>query len=149
MRTHCFAVCVSLCSLVLLSGCGKPPLVSVKGNVKFKNKPVAHCKVVFFPAVSQFDPDRHGMGFGVTDEQGNFEIQHPQGEKGIYPGDYKVSFVLWVDSKGKVLPPDTKPSEVPGGVKNLFPAVYEAPSTTPEQVSVPSSGLTKDFSISG
>lgn len=149
MRFHRVAVGLLLLSFVALPGCGKPSLVSVKGNVKFKNKPVAHCKVVFFPNVSQFDPDRHGMGFGVTDENGNFEIQHPQGEKGIWPGSYKVSFVLWVDSKGKVMPADVKPSEVPGGVKNLFPPEYEAPSTTPIEVTVSSSGLTKDFDIPG
>jgi hypothetical protein len=84
----------------------------------------------------------------VTDAEGRFTIQHPQGEKGIWSGTYKVTFTLWVDRNGKPLPMETKPSEVEGGVKNLFPLEYEAPSTTPESVSVGSGENNFEFSIS-
>jgi hypothetical protein len=83
-----------------------------------------------------FDSNRHGFGFGVTDEKGHYTIQHPQGDQGIWAGDYKVTFVAWVDASGKSLGIDTKPSEVEGGVINRFPLIYEAPSTTTERVKV-------------
>jgi hypothetical protein len=134
-------------TVMLTTGCGKPTPVTAKGIVKLNGKPQANVKVLFYPDVTQFDPERHGSGFAITDAEGNYDIQSPSGEKGIWPGNYKVSFVLWVDSKGNVVPADAKPSEVPGGVKNLFPAQYEAPSTTPETVIVTGSGLTKDFDI--
>jgi arylsulfatase A len=41
------------------------------------------------------------------------------------------TLVAWVNKAGETLPPDIKPSEVEGGVKNVFPDAYEAPSTTP------------------
>jgi hypothetical protein len=137
--------------VTMLAGCGKPQMVSVKGTVKLDGKPVEHCKVGLFPDLSdpsQFNPEKHGFGYGMTDKNGQFEIQHPQGEKGIWPGSYKVTFVAWVDSKGKPISPTDKPSEVPGGVKNLVPVIYEQLSTTPETVSVPGNGLTKEFNLS-
>jgi hypothetical protein len=133
---------------LLPSGCGKPPMVSVKGVVTYNGKPLKGCEVGLFPAVENFDPNKHGYGFGITDENGNFEIQHPNGEKGIYPGEYRVTFVAWVDSKGNPIPPDAKPSEYPGGVKNLLPSKYESLADTPERVTVPRSGLEKSFDLS-
>jgi hypothetical protein len=122
--------------LLICIGCGKPPMRSVEGTVKLNGMPVANCKVGFFPDTETFNPDRHGFGFGVTDEQGHYIIQHPQGEEGIWAGNYKVTFVAWVDQTGKSLGVEIKPSEVEGGVINRFPEIYEAPSTTPERVTV-------------
>ncbi len=132
---------------VLIAGCGKPPMVTVKGTVNLDRKPLKGCKVAFFPAVDNFDPKKHGYGFGITDENGNFEIQHPNGEQGIFPGRYRVTFVAWVNSKGQPIPPDAKPSEVPGGVKNLLPPKYESLADTPEIVEVGRDGLMKTFDL--
>lgn len=130
-----------------LAGCGSSSPVEVKGTVTFNGKPAAGCKVCFFPDTDQMDPEVHGYGYGITDQSGAFTIKHPNGTDGIKPGSYKVIFVAWVDSKGKPAPPDAKPSEYPGGLKNLFPEKYESPRSTPESVTVPSGGLQKDFAI--
>ena len=118
------------------AGCGKPPMHQVQGTVLLGGKPIKGCKVGFFPDAAAFDPNRHGFGFGITDAAGHYLIQHPQGESGIWAGAYKVILVAWVNKAGEPLPPDIKPSEVEGGVRNLFPAIYEAPSTTPERAVV-------------
>jgi len=118
------------------AGCGKPPMHQVQGTVLLGGKPVKGCKVGFFPDAPQFDPNRHGFGFGITDPEGRYVIQHPQGEAGIWAGNYKVTLVAWVNKAGETLPPDIKPSEVEGGVKNVFPDAFEAPSTTPERAVV-------------
>ncbi len=123
-------------SLLFVLGCGKPPMQSVEGTVKLDGKPIGNCKIGFFPDVEIFDTNKHGFGFGITDEKGKFTIQHPQGDLGIWAGNYKVTFVAWVNSAGEPLAVDTKPSEVEGGVINLFPDIYEAPSSTPERVTV-------------
>lgn len=140
---------LGLCFIGLLAvtGCGKPPMMSVSGTVKLNGKAVPNCKVGFFPDSETFNPDRHGFGFGVTDTEGRFEIQHPQGEKGIWAGKYKVTFVAWVTSSGKSVPADSKPSEVEGGVKNLFPDFYEEPSRTTERAVVTNGANVFDFNI--
>lgn len=117
-------------------GCGKPPMLAVSGKVTLDGKPVPNCKVGFFPDAESFNPDIHGFGFGITDPEGRFEIQHPQGDKGIWPGKYKVTFVAWTDANGNPVPAESKPSEVEGGVKNLFPASYEEPSLSTEKAVV-------------
>ncbi len=149
MRINSWAVCVVLAFAQFATiGCGPPPMQSVQGTVTLDGQPVGNCKVGFFPDVAQFNPDRHGFGFGVTDDQGKFTVQHPQGDKGIWAGKYKVTLVAWVDKAGKSLGIDTKPSEVPGGVHNRFPDKYEAPSTTPEKVTVGSGENVFEFNIS-
>lgn len=133
-RTGALALLCVVAALVV--GCGKPPMHQVQGTVRLGGKPVKGCKVGFFPDAPQFDPTRHGFGFGITDPEGHYVIQHPQGEAGIWAGNYKVTLVAWVNKAGETLPPDIKPSEVEGGVKNLFPDAFEAPSTTPERAVV-------------
>ena len=128
-------------------GCGKPPMQTVTGVVQLDGKPLPNCKVAFYPDVEQFNPDRHGVGYGMSDADGKFTIQHPQGEAGIWAGKYKVMFEAWVDSKGNALPPTAKPSEVPGGVKNLLPDEYRSPSSTPETATVKSGANEFTFNI--
>ena len=133
--------------VVVPLGCGKPPMMSVSGKVTLDGKAVSNCKVGFFPDTETFNPDRHGFGFGVTDPQGHFEIQHPQGEKGIWAGNYKVTFVAWVDALGNPVPAESKPSEVEGGVKNLFPDFFEEPSRTTEKAVVKNGENIFDFNV--
>lgn len=119
-----------------LAGCGKPPMIGVHGTVRLDGKPVEGCKVGLFPDVTQFNPDRHGFGFGITGGDGTYTIVHPQGEGGIWPGDYKVTLVAWVDRNGDPVAAEMKPSEVPGGVRNRFADKYEASDMTPLRVTV-------------
>ncbi len=139
------ALCIAT-GLLFLRGC-TPTMQSVSGNVMLDGKPVGNCKIGFFPDVELFDSNRHGFGFGVSDADGNFTIQHPQGEKGIWAGKYKVTFVAWIDKSGRSLGIETKPSEVPGGVHNRFPEIYEAPSTTTEKAVVKSGENVFKFDI--
>jgi len=141
-----FKLLVALLMLLTFAGC-KPPMRSVVGTVLLDGEPIGNCKVGFFPDTTEFNPDRHGFGFRMTDEKGDFKIQHPQGEEGIWAGKYKVTFVAWVNNAGKSLPMDIKPSEVSGGVKNRFPDKYEAPSTSPESVTVTSGENVFKFDI--
>ena len=60
---------MGLLTVSLVTGCGKPPMRQVTGTVSLNGKLVEHCKVGFFPDVVEFNPDRHGFGFGVTDAE--------------------------------------------------------------------------------
>lgn len=126
--------------VLVILGCGKRPMHNVEGKIRLAGKPVVGCKVGFFPDVDRFNPEWHGFGFGVTGSDGRYAIQHPQGEAGILAGRYKVTLVAWVNAAGEVVAADVKPSEVEGGVRNIFPVEYESPSTTPARADVRNGG---------
>lgn len=140
--------CMFMVAFVFICGCGTPPFQPISGMVTLDGKPLPHCKVGFFPDVTEFKPDTHGFAFGMSNEKGEYEAQHPKGDKGIYAGKYKVFFEAWVDKKGNPISPESKPSEVPGGVKNCVPAKYESPETTPITASVGSGGGKFNFDLS-
>ena len=144
------SACAFLFILFFVVGCGKPPMLSVSGTVKLNGRAVPSCKVGFFPDLPDtvaFNPDYHGFGSGITDKEGHFELAHPQGVKGIWAGKYKVTFEAWVTKKGEAVPADAKPSEVEGGVKNLFPDFFAEPSLTTEKAVVKEGANVFDFSI--
>ena len=139
-----------LMMIFFVVGCGKPPMQTVSGSVKLDGKAVSNCKVGFFPDLPDtvvFNPDHHGFGAAITDKEGHFEIAHPQGNKGIWAGKYKVTFEAWVTKKGASVPADSKPSEVEGGVKNLFPDLFAEPSRTTEKAVVKEGANVFDFNI--
>jgi len=130
-------------------GCSsKPPLVAVKGTVKLDGKAVAHAHVCFWPEEEGGDPVKKGYGMSITDENGRFVIKDMYGTEGLFPGKYKVTFSLYVDSKGNPIPPNSKANEVYGGAKDIMPKDLQDPRTTPERAEVPRGGLEKDFDLS-
>lgn len=134
--------------VLLVAGCsGAPPMVPVTGLVTLNGKPIENCQVCFFPEDESIDPNKAGYGLAYTDADGKYEIANPQGDKGIFPGRYKVVLNFYTNREGKPLPKTAKPSETPGGFVNQMPKPYHDPKTTPETVEVPRGGCTRDFKI--
>jgi 5-hydroxyisourate hydrolase-like protein (transthyretin family) len=120
-----------------LTGCGAPAMVAVKVKVTHDGKPVDNCKVGFVQDVESFDPKSHGYGYGNTDKDGVCEIAHPMtGEKGLYPGTYKVTFEAWKNRRGQSVPPTEKPSEVEGEVFDRLPQALKSIGSTTERLTV-------------
>ena len=132
-------------------GCGKPAMVAVKCKVMHDGKPVDNCKVAFVQDVEPFDAKVHGYGYGNTDANGECEIAHPMtGEKGLFPGTYKVTFEAWKNKRGKSVPPTEKPSEVEGGVSDRLPPILKSIGSTTERFTVPKgAAVDHTFTIAG
>jgi hypothetical protein len=122
-------------------------LVPAKGVVKLDGKAVAFAHVCFWPAEEGGDPVKKGYGMGITDTEGQFVIKDLYGKEGLFPGKYKVTFSLYVDSKGKPIPPDSKADEVYGGARDIMPKDYQDPRTTKQAAEVPSSGAEFAFDL--
>jgi hypothetical protein len=123
-------------------------MVPVTGIVTLNGQPVEHCKVCYFPDRDDVNPLEHGYGVAVTGPDGRYTLQNALTEQGIFPGRYRVVLVLYYENAtDKPMPITKKPSEVPGGVRNVMPEEYSDPRTSPETVDVPRKGLQKDFSI--
>jgi hypothetical protein len=110
--------------LILLAGCepaANPDMVPVKGTVTYKDKPVAGANVVF-------QSSEQGS-FGVTDEQGRFQLQTFAPGDGAPPGEYKVLI-----SKMQITVPEFDQGDPqyvpPPPPKHLIPAKYADANTS-------------------
>ena len=81
---------------IVVVGCGSPntPAVvapTVSGEITLDGESLANAKVVFVP---QKLMDRHRevipLAYGLTDENGKFELTLSDGSTGIHEGDYRV-----------------------------------------------------------
>lgn len=91
--------------IVIFAGCGgadvPETLVPVTGNVTNGGKPMAGVLVSFNP---QGETQGTG-GEGVTDENGQFTLQHRSGSQGVEPGKYEVAFMQLRGPDGSPLKP--------------------------------------------
>lgn len=134
--------------LLLSIGC-KPSIVPVKVKVTHDGKPVGNCAVRLVP--DEETPDPKLTGYGNTDANGECDIALLMtGEKGLAAGTYKVTLEAWKNTRGKEVAPTEKPSEVEGGVIDRLPQQYKSIGSTPERLTVPSSGpVNHEFKLTG
>jgi len=86
----------------LAAGCGgESGLIQVTGTVKIDGRPADGVQVSFWPADAAGQNSRNRFALGMTDRDGRFEVRSLS-EKGIEPGDYKVTFTRSV-AGGKVV----------------------------------------------
>ncbi len=121
-----------------LAGCGDGlKRAHIVGKLTAKGVPVDNCSVLFFPTGGG-TPGQGGLG--TTDATGTFTmISSRAGDKGIPPGEYKVTLSRWVGMDGKVLPADALQADYPGCVESI-PRKYTEPDMTPLRVTVPDGG---------
>jgi len=119
--------CVSIGRFVLLSlvtvclvspGCNKtspiPEGVKVVGNLTLDGVEIVEAKIVFVPQTLKDDLRRDlPMAFGVTDENGNFELTLADGTREIQPTEYRV-----VISK---IDPESNRKPILSDLKKQFP----------------------------
>ena len=127
--------------LMMVIGCGAPPiedyrvfddLVPVKGQVTFKGKPIQDAAIRFHPAGKSTVGGVPPRVAAVSDAEGRFELFtfRPEGKgQGAPIGDYRVT-VSWVG------PTAGLPQEKLDSLKELIPAKYINPRTSPIEVQI-------------
>ncbi|MCZ2343705.1 MAG: hypothetical protein LC104_18205 [Bacteroidales bacterium] len=130
MRSCLFGLAVL--TVAAVTGCGSDGTIPVKGSVQLDGKPLDKALVTLIP-----DTGTPGAGgFGATDDAGNFEIMTPQGNKGIFPGKYKVT-VSKTALKKEVTKAETGETGLTDSDLNeLVPPPYFNPETTTLNVTV-------------
>lgn len=114
----------------IVTGCGskEPQLefIPVRGVVTLDGQPLANADVRAIPAGKTMGKG----GSGRTSEQGEFQIIHSRGEKGLPEGEYTATVSLRQNPDGSFPPPDdpTPPMESPAVEK--LPARYVDPTQT-------------------
>ena len=108
---HGFKLMAAAAAFAMCAGCGRgdlPDLAEVEGTVKLDGQPLPNVLVSFYPQ------DGGRPGSCVTDDQGHYELDYVDGEKGTKPGMNRVEVTMvW---------PDGEPTP---GVKDTVPAKYQ------------------------
>jgi len=134
-------------SLLLAVGCDggsaskfEGHLEPVTGTVIINEAPYAGVEVTFLP--EQGTP---GTGASaLTNEKGEFQLQHRSGKPGVEAGTYRVLFSLMVKADGTPLAPGEDAATL-GNQK--LPPRYQNFEQTPEKTTVPSGGGTFEYKL--
>lgn len=127
--------------LMMAIGCGAPPiedylvfddLVPVKGQVLFKGKPIQDASIRLHPAGQSTAGRAPARVAAVSDAEGRFEVFtfRPEGKgQGAPIGGYRMT-VSWVG------PTAGLPQEKLDSLKELIPAKYINPRTSPIEIQI-------------
>ena len=118
------------CALCLpLVGCGgaptdQPDLGTVTGTVTMNGQPLTDVMVVF-------SPENGRSSMGVTDAEGNYELEYVGDTKGAKIGQHKVSITTaQTDSASE----ESGGEESGAPVKETIPPMYNSKTTLTEEV---------------
>jgi hypothetical protein len=125
--------------LAVLVGCSsKSGKVPVSGSVLVDGAPGSLTVVTFWTEDPSGPPGNGGRV--MTDDKGQFTIGDKESDTGLLPGNYKITFSRFVDSKGKAVHGGGKKSEssfeVPS--KESIPEKYRDRASTPTTATVSS-----------
>jgi hypothetical protein len=114
------------CMSLVVCGCSRSvPLGQVDGTVRLDGQPIGQVMVLFVPEKKNLP-----QSFGVTDDQGHFQLKCNNGRAGAAVGEHRVTLVdaaTAAAAKGRYEdPPD--PSEIHA---SRIPAVYNRATQTP------------------
>jgi len=141
-RRNLYCLMVLSAVLVVGGGCGRPAPRTVTGTVMINGKTADGVHVMFYPTV-EGELDKLTYGNAITDAKGKFTVQNNHLEEGLPAGDYRVTFLRYIDRNGKTLPPNVKPDEVGG--RQQVAEEYTKRDKTPEIATIPAGG--KDFTF--
>ncbi|MDO5554664.1 MAG: hypothetical protein Q4G68_12975 [Planctomycetia bacterium] len=117
--------------LFVSSGCKDANIVKVSGKITVEGKPVGNLHVSFQPVAVQGENALGPSAWGVTDEQGNFELKAVNIDKKITGATVGANRVK-ITARGPEKKPDevvytgTWKSPLPGGVPSIE-TTFEVP----------------------
>lgn len=135
--------------LLMFGGCGGgrsadlPKLVPVSGTVTLDGKPVAGASVNFVPA----GKTRGGMCYGMTDDNGRYELLAGDRQKGAPAGEFRVTCSKWIRADGSPFTSDGTQSPEMAGAKQMLASRYSDQARTELKATVPDTGGTFDFAL--
>jgi hypothetical protein len=118
------ALLLGLSALAGCGGAGGDGLAPVSGTVTIDGKPGDGAAVAFLP-----DAGTPGNGgTALADSTGHYDIQTPQGKKGLPPGKYKVTVSYRRNKDGSAPDPNVPPIE--STATELLPPKYSSAEKT-------------------
>ncbi len=138
MRTPAISLIVPFWLSLVLCGCGSSvPLGQVDGTVRLDGQPIGQVLVVFIPE----DPHLP-QSFGVTDDQGRFQLRCNNRGLGAVVGEHRVTLV---DAAAAPAAKSRDDDDLPEGTvasASRIPVIYNRANKTPLRQSVAASSQT-------
>ena len=137
-------------AIAIAGGCMRSDgLVPVGGTVKLDDASLSGALVTFHaePGV------RGNGGFGLTDTAGRFTLITPQGRKGVFPGEYRITVTCRKPTpKAERVLAELSASGLPPTLTNadfqeVLPDAYTKPERTTLKQTVGAAGGTVDLQI--
>jgi hypothetical protein len=117
------------------SKAGRPATVAAKGTVTYNDKPLEGAVIVLAPKQSS------GLAAsGVSDAQGNFDLQAFPPDPGAVPGDYNVIITKMSTPEQKISQEGTDGSNSGPPAVSLIPKKYGRPDQSKLTANIPASG---------
>lgn len=132
--------------MVCILGCAGDPveqrqLIQVSGIVSLDGAPVEGVTVWFIPRSGT--PGNGGTG--TTDATGKYTLQEANGQTGVMPGQYDVSFSKFAMPDGTPVSADVQPESV--NAKQIMPRKYLKAETSGINADVSASSSSLDFAL--
>jgi hypothetical protein len=130
--------CVAVLAVVLVvSGCGGPSLLKVRGRVTYQGKPVPSTQITFAPT------DGSRPSKGLTDDDGYFTLKYSRTQMGASRGPCTVylSYVVSNEEDLHKIPPKASPA-----LKEVI-ARYGDPKKSPLQYEITKNGQYVEISL--
>ncbi|MDX1968477.1 MAG: carboxypeptidase-like regulatory domain-containing protein [Planctomycetaceae bacterium] len=110
-------------------GCGSDQgfeVVPVTGVVTLDDQPLAEADVTAIPTHTT-----PGLGGAArTNEQGQFQLFHARGERGLPPGDYKLTVSLRKRKDGSVPPVNDPTPPIESDAVETLPPMFSDPTAS-------------------
>ena len=120
--------------LVVLAGCGDPPLNPIEGKVTLGGKSYERLLVYFRPIGREVD--RFTLGVGETDKDGILVLRSTAGD-GLAAGKYRVCFNCYIAQNGGTQGLGEKSDDDRTLVtKDIVPPPYNDPEASPVEFEI-------------
>lgn len=138
-----------LCSWTLLTGCGGSSVVDVvltpvTGKVTANGEPLSGAMITYAPYGQQIGKPAYGM----TDTDGNYELNFVDGRTGCPPGSYLVTISKFAQPDGSPFPADMPAEQQTAVGMEHIPPEYSSPTQTKLLAEVKTETETIPFEIS-
>jgi len=145
-RWTLLAIAIVVCCCPVWTGCGsdRPEMVPVSGKVTYGGGAWPKEGILYFVAVENAPGKPARSVSAPFDTEGNFSAEAFKGDKGLFPGKYKVTVECWETPPS--MGGDSDTSSTP---KSYVPVKFQSATTTPLELTVEtgSSAKTVTFEV--
>ncbi|HMP18647.1 MAG TPA: hypothetical protein PKD72_16595 [Gemmatales bacterium] len=130
---------IGVLATLFLAGCGPEPpvLIPAKGTITIGGRPAANISVQFLPDVKEDAPGNYPTSYGISLEDGSFELRTADNLEGAVPGLHKLILVDMDEERPEQGTERTRPIRLPQRYLVAGTATAIVEKDKPIEISIP------------